>query len=257
MVLAIDIGNTNIVIGCFCEEENKIKFVERISTNELQTELEYAVSIKVITELYGIEPKEITGAIISSVVPNVTSTVKGAVKKITGKRAMIVGPGLKTGLSIIIDNPAQLGSDLVVGAVAGINEYPLPLILIDMGTATTISVIDENKNYLGGMIMPGIRISVDSLTSGTAQLPHISLDTPKKLIGTNTVDSMRSGILYGAASQLDGMIKKINVERGTKHTVVATGGLASCVIPLCEEKIILDDEIMLKGLIILYNKNKV
>ncbi len=254
MILAIDVGNTNIVLGCFSDD--KIKFAERVSTDHTATELQYAISIKIVLELYGIHPDEIDGAIISSVVPSVTSTIKEAVEKITGENALVVGPGLKTGLSIIIDNPAQLGSDLVVDAVAGINEYPLPLIIIDMGTATTISVIDESKNYLGGMIIPGIRVSLESLTGKTSQLPKISLEKPRKLIGANTVDCMKSGIMYGSAAELDGIIRMINKERNAFHTVVATGGLAGSIVPLCEENIILDDSLLLKGLSIIYKKNK-
>lgn len=253
MVIAVDIGNSNIVTGCF--SDGKIQFVERISTNHTATELEYAMSFKTVLELYDIKPENISGAIISSVVPSVTLTVKGAIAKITGKTAMVVGPGIKTGLSIVIDNPAQLGSDLVVDAVAGINEYPLPLIIFDMGTANTVSVIDENKNYLGGMIMPGMRISLDSLTGRTSQLPKISLEPPKRIVGTNTIDCMKSGMLYGTAASIDGIISRINEAMGKKHTVVATGGLAGTVVPLCREEIILDDELLLKGLMIIYNKN--
>ena len=254
MVLAVDIGNSNIVIGC-CRD-NKITFVERLSTKPDSTTLEYAISFKNVLELYGITKEDIDGAIISSVVPSVTATVLGAVKKITGIDALVIGPGLKTGLNIMIDNPAQLGSDLVVDAAAGIAEYPLPLIIFDMGTATTVSVIDENKNYLGGMIIPGVNISLNALTARTSQLPKISLDPPKKVIGRNTIDCMKSGILYSTASSLDGIIDRIEEETGKKYTVVATGGLAGRIIPMCKKKIILDDELLLKGLIIIYNKNK-
>lgn len=253
MILAVDIGNTNIVIGC-CEGKD-ISFIERVSTNHSSTELEYAVSLKTILELYNIDIKTIDGAIISSVVPSVTNRMKSAIKKITSQDAMIIGPGIKTGLSILIDNPAQLGSDLVVDAVAAINEYGAPIIIFDMGTATTISVVDKNKNYVGGVIMPGVEISLNAMVSGASQLPKISLDEPKKLIGTNTVDSMKSGILYGTASGMDGLIDRIKAEIG-EATVVATGGLAGSVVPLCKNKIILDDELLLKGLMIIYNKNK-
>ena len=253
MVIAVDIGNTNIVIGCFSKE--KVVFTERVSTNHTATALEYAISFKTVLELYGITSADIGGAIISSVVPSVTLTVKEAIRKITGKTAMVVGPGIKTGLSITIDNPAQLGSDLVVDAVGGINEYPLPLIIFDMGTANTVSVIDEEKNYLGGMIMPGLKVSVDSLTGKTSQLPKISLEPPKRLIGKNTVECMKSGMLYGTAAQIDGIIRRINEDRGCVHTVIATGGLASTVVPLCKEKIILDDALLLKGLMVIYSKN--
>ena len=246
MILAIYIGNTNIVLGC-CKD-NKVSFVERISTNHTATELEYAVSIKTILELYNIDFSEIDGAIISSVVPTVTITMKRAIKKITGCEAMIIGPGIKTGLSIVIDNPAQLGSDLVVDAVAGIHEYGAPIIIFDLGTATTISVVDKNNNYIGGVIMPGMGISLNAMVSG------ISLEEPKKIIGSNTVVCLKSGILYGTASSMDGMIERIKEEIG-EAKVVATGGLASTVVPHCKNDIILDDELLLKGLMIIYNKN--
>ncbi len=253
MVIAADIGNSNIVIGCFQGEE--IRFVERICTKHTATALEYAMSLKTVLELYGLSPAEISGAIVSSVVPAVTLTFKEAIRKLTGQEALVVGPGLKTGLSILIDNPAQLGSDLVVDAVAGIAEYPVPQIIIDMGTATTISVIDQNRCYLGGMIQPGVGVALDSLTGRTSQLPKIGLEPPKKLVGSNTVDCMKSGILYGTAAMLDGLIARINDDRGCTHTVIATGGLAPTVVPLCQQHIIADDALLLKGLRIIYRKN--
>lgn len=253
MILAIDIGNTNIVLGCL--EGDKILFTERLSTDHAKTDLEHAISIKIVLELHQIDPRGIEGAIIGSVVPPITSLIQKALYKITGCTAMIVGPGLKTGLNILMDNPAQVGSDLIVGAVAGIAEYPLPLTIIDMGTATTICVIDGNKNYIGGMILPGLRVSLDSLTSRTSQLPRISLDPPKRLIGKNTIECMKSGILYGNASCIDGMIDRIEEDLCQKTTVVATGGLAGTIIPLCRHEIILDDELLLKGLLLIYQKN--
>lgn len=254
MILAIDIGNTNIVLGC-CDKQ-KIHFTERLSTDVKKTELEYAISFKNVLEMYGIDPKTLEGGIISSVVPSVTSVTRSAAEKIIGKPVKVVAPGMKTGFSINIDNPAQLGSDLVVDAAAGIAEYPLPLVIFDMGTATTVSVIDQNKKYLGGMIIPGVRISLDSLISGTSQLPKISLDAPKKVIGTNTVDCMKSGILYGNAACMDGIVDRIEDDLGAKVTAVATGGLAKFIIPYCKRNIILDDELLLKGLMIINEKNK-
>lgn len=254
MILAIDIGNSNIVIGC-CDN-NKILFVERLSTKHSATELEYAISFKNVLELYGIHSKDISGGIISSVVPSITNVIKRSMKKIINKDVMVVGPGIKTGLSILTDNPAQLGSDLVVDAVAGINEYSLPLIIIDMGTATTVSVVDEKECYAGTIIMPGMRVSLDSLVGRTSQLPKIGLDPPKNIIGKNTVDAMKSGILYSTAASIDGIIDRIEEELGKKANVVATGGLSGTVIPLCKRDIVLDDELLLKGLMIIYNKNK-
>ena len=194
--------------------------------------------------------------IIASVVPPITSLIDQALQKLTGKKAMIVGPGIKTGLNILMDNPAQVGADLIVGAVAGIDQYPVPLILVDMGTATTITVIDRNKNYIGGMILPGLMVSLDSLTSRTSKLPRIGLDPPKKLIGKNTIDCMKSGILYGHASCIDGMVDRIENELGEKTTIVATGGLSGTIAPLCTHSIIHDDGLLLKGLLLIYKKNR-
>ena len=254
MILAIDIGNTNIVIGCIRGEE--ILFVERLSTDTTKTVLEYAISFKNVLEMYHLNPEDIQGSIISSVVPPVTNIVKEAAVKITDRDVIIIGPGVRTGLNILTDNPAQLGSDLVANAVAGIAEYKAPMIIFDMGTATTISVIDKRNNYIGGMILPGIWVSSDSLTSRTSQLPKISVEAPKKLIGSNTIDCMKSGLIYGNASCIDGMIQRINKELGEKATVIATGGLAGCIIPYCMEDVIVDDALLLKGLKLIYQKNR-
>ncbi len=253
MILAIDIGNTNIVLGCF--EGDKILFTERLSTNHKATELEYAINFKNVLELYNIKNEDICGAIISSVVPSLTNVIKKAIGKITQNNTLLVGPGLKTGLNIQMDNPASVGADLVVGAVAAINEYEVPLIFFDMGTATTISAIDKDKNYIGTVIIPGIEVSLNSLVGGTSQLPKISLEAPKTVLGKNTIDSMKSGILYSTASSIDGMIERIEDQIGEIKTVIATGGLAPTVVPLCKKDIVLDDELLLKGLMIIYNKN--
>lgn len=254
MILAIDVGNTNIVVGC-CDGD-KIVFCERLSTNHGATIIEFASLLKTAFEMNGTDTDKITGGIISSVVPAVTKNLKAAAERITGAEIMIVGPGMKTGMSIMIDNPAQLGSDLVVDAVAGIHEYSVPQIIIDMGTATTVSVIDGSRTFLGGMIIPGVVISHDALISRTSQLPKVALEPPKKLIGKNTIDCIKSGILYGNAGTLDGIIDRIQDEIG-ECTVIATGGLAGTIAPLCRSRIIVDDDLMLKGLLYLYNKNKI
>ncbi len=255
MILAVDIGNTNIVLGCF--SDNRIIFTERISTNRTATDLEYATSVKTALNMHNITSDMLKGAIISSVVPSVTNIFKHAIEKYADINVLVVAPGLKTGLSIKIDNPAQLGSDLVVDAVAGIAEYPVPQIIIDMGTATTMSVVDANKNYIGGIIMTGMAVSTEALSSRTSQLPRIAFEVPKKIIGTNTVDCMKSGVMYSNACAIDGLIEKIQEELGAVCTVIATGGLASTVIPLCKNKIIVDDELLLKGLMLIYNKNNI
>lgn len=255
MILAIDIGNTNIVVGCF--DKDRILFVERVSTESTKTELEYAVSLKNVLEIYGIHPAQVEGGIISSVVPPLTNVLKASAEKIISGNVLVVGPGVKTGLNILMDNPASVGSDMIVDAVAAIEEYPTPLVFIDMGTATTISVIDEEKRYRGGMILPGIRVSMDSLTSKTAQLPHISMEPPKRLIGRNTMDCMKSGMIYGNASCIDGMIRRIKKELKREDiTVIATGGLSKVILPYCEETIIFDNELLLKGLRLIYEKNQ-
>ncbi len=255
MLLAIDVGNTNIVLGCF-DEKNQILFRERLSTNQSATALEYVSGIKMALEMHDIDKNLIAAAIISSVVPSVTATLKEAVIKYTGKKPMVVGAGIKTGLNIVIDNPAQLGADLVVDAVAGLDEYPVPQIIIDMGTATTLSVINAKKQYIGGVIMTGMAVSMNALADKTSQLPKISFEAPKKVIGSNTVDCMKSGIMYATASSLDGMISRIEEELGETCTVIATGGLSGLVIPLCKKNIILDDDLLLKGLSLIYQKNK-
>ena len=254
MILAVDIGNSNIVLGCFEGEE--ILFIERLSTNLQATTLEYTIMIKNILELNGFNDFSFQGGIISSVVPSVTLAIKAAMERLTDHRVMVVGPGIKTGLKILLDNPAQLGSDRVADAVAAINNYQPPIIIVDMGTATTISVIDHDKNFLGGMILPGLRASLDSLTNRTSQLPNISLVPPKKIIGSNTIDCMKSGIINGTASSIDGIIDRIEDELGEKCTVISTGGVSQTIIPFCKKEIILDDQLLLKGLMIIYNKNK-
>ena len=254
MILAVDIGNSNIVIGCF--ERDTVLFVERLSTNQQCTALEYVISIKNILELNGTDKNSIEGCIISSVVPSVTETVRTALERLTHTRVMIVGPGIRTGLKILLDNPVQLGSDRVADAVAAVNLYPAPLVIIDMGTATTVSVIDKDKNYLGGMIIPGLRVSLDSLTMRTSQLPKIGIEPPKRVIGANTVECMKSGIVYYSAAGIDGVIDRIEESLGSKCTVVSTGGLADKIIPYCRREIIIDEQLLLKGLMIIYNKNK-
>ena len=254
MLLAIDIGNTNIVIGCMKDDE--IVFKARIATERQRTSDQYGVEIKNMIEAFGVNLKEIDDCIISSVVPPVFNSVRTGVLKIIGKQPMVVSPGLKTGLNIHVDVPSQVGSDRIVIAVAALAEYEAPLILMDLGTATTIEVVEPDNVYLGGVIFPGVMVSLDALTSRAAQLPGISLDKPKAVIGKNTVDCMRSGMMYGTAAMIDGIIERIEEELGHKTTIVATGGLARFITPLCKREIILERDLLLKGLNIIYKKNK-
>ena len=246
MILAIDIGNTNIVVGCI--DDQKTYFIERLATVRTKTELEYAVDLKTLLEIYHIKKADIEGCIISSVVPQITNIAKLAAEKILKKEVMVLGPGVKTGLNIMMDNPGQLGADLVADAVAGLNEYPVPFIVIDMGTATTVSVVNSKKQYIGGMILPGIGISLDALTARASQLSGISIDAPKHVIGRNTIECIKSAI--------DGIIDRVEEELGEKTTVIATGGLAKKIISHCKKEIILDEDLLLKGLLVIYKKNK-
>ena len=253
MILAIDMGNTNIVIGGI--DSTQTYFVERITTDHVKTGLEYAVNIKNILEIHDIDKSRVEGAIMSSEVPPLNAPISSAINKLFGFRPRLVGSGMKTGLNIIMDNPKTVGSDMIVDAVAVVKEYPLPAIVIDMGTATTMSVVDQKGNYIGGVIFPGLRVSLDSLSSKAAQLPSISLEIPKKVIGKNTIDCMRSGIMYGSAGMIDGIIDRMEAELGKTPSVIATGGLSRFVVPLCRHKIIYDEALLMKGLWILYEKN--
>ena len=254
MLLLIDIGNTNIVVGCY--ENEKITQEARLATDALKTSDQYCMDLKNLLSLYEIERASVTGVIISSVVPPVLNSVRTAVMKLTGKKPLVVGPGIKTGLNILLDNPASVGSDLVVGAVAALHEYEPPLIIIDMGTATTITAIDKTGTYVGGCISPGPKISAEALSARTAQLPAISLESPKKAIGKNTIDAMRSGVMLGSACMVDGMIDRIDAELGGGATVVATGGIARFVLPMCRHAIEYDRDLLLKGLALLYENNR-
>ena len=254
MLLAIDIGNTNLVIGCI--KEDQILFKVRIATDRTRTSDQYGVEIKNMVEAFGVKISEISDCIISSVVPPVFNSVRTGLIKVLGKQPMVVGPGLKTGLNIHMDVPSQVGSDRIVIAVAALAEFQAPLILMDMGTATTIEVVEPENRYMGGVIVPGVRVSLDALTSRAAQLPGISLDRPKNVIGKNTVDCMRSGMMYGTAAMIDGLVDRIEEELGHSSTLIATGGMAQFIAPLCRHEIIIDKDLLLKGLNIIYKKNK-
>ena len=254
MILTIDIGNSNIVLGGV--EGEDIVFEARLRTDPTKTSDEYCIDLKMILEVYGVKAADIEGSIIGSVVPQVLNSVQTAIKKLTGKAALVVGPGLKTGLNIRIENPSQTGADLVVGAVAALREHKPPMIVVDMGTATTIMVLDKDGAFIGGAIAPGVKISLDALTDRTALLPGLQLDQPKRAIGRNTIDCMRSGIMMGNACMLDGMVERMEAELGAKATVVATGGIAKFVIPMCKTPMVYDKDLLVKGLAILYRENK-
>lgn len=254
MILTIDIGNSNIVLGGV--REDTIVFEARLRTEATKTSDQYCVDLKILLDVYHIDPEEIEGSIISSVVPQVLNSFQTAIKKLTGKTSLVVGPGIKTGLDIRLENPGQTGADLVVADVAALREHKPPLIVIDMGTATTMSVLDESGAHIGGCIIPGVKISMDALTDRTALLPGLQLDQPKRAIGRNTVDAMRSGIMMGTAAMLDGMVERMEQELGCKTTVIVTGGIAKFIVPLCKTAMIYDKDLLIKGLAALYKDNK-
>ena len=254
MIFTVDIGNSNIVLGGV--NGSDIVFEARLRTDATKTSDEYCIDLKMILDVYGIKTEEVEGSIIGSVVPQVLNSMQTAIKKLTGKPALVVGPGLKTGLNIKIENPAQTGADLVVGCVAALREHKPPMIVIDMGTATTMVVLDQDGALIGGSISPGVKVSMDALTERTALLPGLQLDQPKRAIGRNTIDCMRSGIMLGNACMIDGMVGRMEAELGQKTTVIATGGIAKFVIPLCRTPIIYDKDLLVKGLAMLYRDNR-
>lgn len=254
MLLVLDMGNTNITIGVFKGEQLLLE--SRIATNLKKMEDQYAVELFDILRLYGLDAHDFSGAMISSVVPPLNNVIRRAVQKVTGVAPLLVGPGTKTGVNIRIDNPAQLGADLLVGAVAAIEQYGAPCIIWDLGTATTVSVVDKDGLFRGGAIMAGVGVALDALSSKTSQLPQVSLEAPEKVIGGNTIASMQSGAVYGTASMIDGMCDRIESELGYPAAVVVTGGLGLEISRQCRRKVIYDDDLLLNGLYKIYERNK-
>lgn len=252
MILAIDVGNTNIVLGVLDGEE--LVCSGRLSTNVNETDIEYSMKIKTFLDVKNIT--EVEGAVISSVVPALVRTLKKAVRLVCDVEALVVGPGIKTGLNIKLDNPAEMGADLVVGDVAVINKYPLPAILFDIGTATTASVIDKNGAHLGGAIMCGVKTAINSLSKGTAQLPQIDISAPSRIIGANTIDAMKCGSVIGTAAMIEGMVERFEEELGEKATVIITGGLGNAIAKVLRIDVTVDENLLLDGLRIIYEKNK-
>ena len=253
MFLAVDIGNSSIVVGGF--EEQKLLFKARIRTDTTKTSDEYCIDLISILEVYHHGREEIQGSIIASVVPQVTNALKTALKKVSGKDCLVVGPGLKNGLQMKIENPALIGADLVVGAVAALREHKPPMIVVDMGTATSLMVLDSSGALVGGSICPGVQVSLDALKQNTALLPGLQLDKPRHAIGRNTIECMRSGVMLGAASMIDGLVQRMEQELGSRTTVLITGRIAKFIAPLCTTELIYDSDLTLKGLAALYREN--
>lgn len=253
MVLTVDVGNTNIMLGGF--EGNELLFVARVATDDKKTEDEYAGLMLSILNAYNVDKNSVCGAIVSSVVPQITATVKKAVKFISNTEPLIVGPGIKTGIGIRCDDPASVGADLISACVATHFIYGSPALIVDLGTATKMTVLDRKGSFAGVSIIPGVQTGLKALAASAAQLPLVGLEAPSTVVGKNTVDCIKSGIIFGHASMVDGMIDRICNEVGDDLSVYATGGLASAIIPYCKHKIKTDDHLVLKGLNILYKKN--
>ncbi len=254
MLLTLDMGNTNITLGVF--KNTELLFESRIATDRSKMEDQYAVELLDIFRLYGVDPAGFEGAILSSVVPPLDQTLHGAVRKVTGVLAMQVGPGTRTGINILIDNPATLGADLLVGAVAAVKKYGAPCLIWDLGTASKVSVVDKTGAFRGGAIMPGISSSLDSLITKASLLPRIRLQAPEKVVGSNTNDCMESGIVFGTAAMIEGMTARIEEELGYPVTVGGPGGLGRVVFVHCRREIRRDDTLLLEGLRIIYEKNR-
>ena len=254
MILALDAGNTNITVGCI--EEGEIANVFRISTNSARTADEYTIQINNMLSFSDINRESIRGAVISCVVPPLTGALAGAVKQLAGINAVVVGAGIKTGLNILIDDPAQLGADMVAVAVGALGTYSPPTIIVDMGTATKMIALDRNGSFLGGAILPGVALSMNALATSTSLLPRVPLEAPAKAISANTIDCIKSGVVLSAASAIDGMAERFEAELGEPAQIVATGGLSGAVYRHCKSNIIHDPNLILRGLGIIYEKNK-
>ncbi|MDR7074873.1 type III pantothenate kinase [Fictibacillus barbaricus] len=254
MIFVFDVGNTNIVLGLY--ENNELKHHWRIHTSREKTEDEYGMLVLDLFRHVNIHKEEIEGIIISSVVPPIMFALERMCVKYFGQRPIVVGPGIKTGLNIKYENPREVGADRIVNAVAAIHEYDSPLIIVDFGTATTYCYINEQKQYMGGAIAPGINISTEALYTKAAKLPRIEIAKPEGVIGKNTINAMQAGILYGYVGQVEGIVKRMKQQSAEEPTVIATGGLASLIAAECTLIDHVDPFLTLKGLLLIYDKNK-
>lgn len=250
MILAVDVGNTNIVLGGY--EGGSLRFSARLATETQLEADQYALQMRGILSLYGVSAPCVTDAIISSVVPPLTGTLVRALRIVAGVDAVVLTQALPTGVRVDIERPEELGADLVAGAAAAKALYELPAVVIDMGTATKLTAVLADGTVPGVSILPGVFLSLNALTSGASQLSGIALQPPKRAIGRNTAQSMQSGVVLGTASMLDGMLDRFEAEMGRIATVVATGGAAGFIVPHCRRKIILAPDLLLDGLYAVY-----
>ena len=256
MLLAIDAGNSTINVGLFGEEK-KLLFLASLETDRRKTRDQFCVDLMNLFALYHYELQDVQGAILCSVVPALDAVLEGALTRLLGRRPVVVGPGAVTGLPMRVTLEYQVGADIIADAVGALEKFQPPIIVIDMGTATTISYISSKRSYEGGLMFPGVRLSLDALSDHTAQLPDISLQHPKSLIGKNTEDCMRSGIVYGTAGMLDGVIDRIRelLPQGETPTIVATGSNAPVIVRYCRNKVLYDKYLLMEGLWDIYQKN--
>ena len=256
MILAIDCGNTHTTVGCV-DEQLAVTSVFRIPTDRRETEYGYAAKIKQILELHGTDLAALRGAAVSCVVPPVTNVLVRAIRLLLGIDALVIGAGVKTGVHLLINDPGTVASDLVVAAVAAKEEHPLPCLIVDMGTATTVSALDEKGRFIGCAILPGAELSLGALSAQAALLPNIELAPPKNPIGTNTVDCMKSGIVYGTAGAIDALLERFAEALAVPPaSLVATGEISARIAPHCKHTLTLDEHLLLKGLRIVWDKNQ-
>lgn len=254
MLLTVDIGNTNITIGVF--KDNKLIFTSRLATDRKRTADQYAVELLNVFMLHNAEISDFSGAIVSSVVPEVTDALKSAVIAVTGKTPQVLNTDIGSGLNVVNNIQGQIGADIAAVSVGAIKKYPLPCFVLDLGTATKIILLDENGTFMGCTISPGVAISLYALASQTSQLPTVNLETPSSSVGTNTIDCMKSGIVYGTAAMLDGLTDRMEADFGKSvNTIVATGGLSKEIVKNCKKNIIYDDNLILDGLKFIYERN--
>ncbi|TKI57985.1 type III pantothenate kinase [Brevibacillus antibioticus] len=254
MLLVIDIGNSNIVLGLY--EGDELQHHWRVSTDRNKTEDEYGMLVKNLFGSVGLGFEQVRGVILSSVVPPLNLTIERMCGKYMQQKALIIGPGIKTGLNIKYEYPREVGSDRIVNAVAAIHHYGAPLIVVDFGTATTFCYVDERAQYWGGAIAPGIGISTEALFTRAAKLPRIEIAKPASVVGRNTIAAMQSGIFYGFVGQVEGIVRRIMDEYGTRPTVVATGGLAALFANETSCIHVVDQNLTLKGLRLIYERNQ-
>jgi type III pantothenate kinase len=255
MLLAIDVGNTNIVYGLF--NGDALVHTFRVESVRGRTADELAVTLLALLSMRGVSASSVDAAILACVVPSLNEPMVRLVRNAFGRDTMVVGPGLRTGMAILIENPREVGADRIADAVAGYEKTKGGVVVVDFGTSTNFDVVTPKGEYLGGVLAPGLQISADALFAHAAKLPRVEIVKPPRVVGRNTVHAMQSGIVYGYVALVDGVVERILAELGYPCAVIATGGLASLIAPLSKTINEVDDQLTLVGLRILYERNRV